>query len=161
MTAAESEPGASAPAEPEAGWVDVCFRVRYAETDAQGVVYHSNYLVYMEVGRSELARAGGLPYAELEARGVNLLVVRAEVRYKAPARYDDPLRVRTRVREIGGRLVTFAYRIEHAESGRLLVTGETTHVCVNADFRPMLIPDWMAAALTGAAGKAGMLESDP
>lgn len=133
------------------GWVDTHLRVRYAETDAQGVVYHANYLVYMEVGRSALARERGLPYGGLEARGVNLLVVRAELAYKASARYDDPLLVRTRVREARGKLVTFEYRIEHEESGRLLVTGETGHVCVDGDFKAMELPSWARDLLTGVA----------
>jgi len=132
--------------------VDTHLRVRYAETDAQAVVYHANYLVYMEVARSTLMRERGLPYSELEARGVNLLVARVGLRYKAPARYDDPLVARIRVSGVRGRLVNFEYRIEHEEDGRLLVTGETTHVCVDADFVPMDVPAWALAALgVGAA----------
>ncbi len=131
------------------GWVDTHLRVRYAETDAQGVVYHANYLVFMEVGRGALARERGLPYSQLEARGVNLLVARAELKYKASARYDDPLVVSTRVREVRGKFVTFEYRIEHEESGRLLVTGETTHVCVDGGFKPVQVPAWVGEALTG------------
>lgn len=136
-----------------ADWVDTHLRVRYAETDAQGVVYHANYLVFMEVGRGTLARKGGLPYSELEARGVNLLVARAELKYKASARYDDPLVVRTRVREVRGKFVTFEYRIEHEESGRLLVTGETTHVCVDDGFKPVDVPAWVREALTGGGAE--------
>ncbi len=132
-----------------ADWVDAHLRVRYAETDAQGVVYHANYLVFMEVGRGALARKGGIPYSELEARGVNLLVARAELKYKASARYDDPLVVRTRVREVRGKFVTFEYRIEHEESGRLLVTGETAHVCVDDDHKPVDVPAWVRDVLTG------------
>lgn len=130
-----------------AGWVDTYLRVRYAETDAQAVVYHANYLVYMEVARSTLMRERGLPYSELEARGMNFLVARVGLRYKAPARYDDPLVVRIRVSGVRGRLVSFEYRIKHGEDGRLLVTGETTHVCVDADFVAMDVPAWALAAL--------------
>jgi acyl-CoA thioester hydrolase len=130
-------------------WVDTHVRVRYAETDAQGVVYHANYLVYMEVARGTLMRLRGLPYSELEARGVNFLVARAGLRYRAPARYDDPLLVRIRVARLRGRLVTFEYRVEHETDGRLLVTGETTHVCVDASFRPMEVPDWARESLEG------------
>ncbi|MHB8869767.1 MAG: acyl-CoA thioesterase [Thermoleophilia bacterium] len=144
-------PGVAHPAAEAGGWVDAHLRVRYAETDAQGVVYHANYLVFMEVGRGALARERGLPYSELEARGVNLLVARAELKYKASARYDDPLVVSTRVREVRGTFVTFEYRIVHGESGRLLVTGETAHVCVNGDFKPMAVPSWVGDALVGAA----------
>ena len=131
------------------GWVDARLRVRYAETDAQGVVYHANYLVYMEVARGTLMRNRGLPYSELEARGVNFLVARAGMKYKAPARYDDALNVRVRVARVRGRLVEFRYRIEREDDGRLLVTGETTHVCVDASFRPMDVPEWALEALLG------------
>jgi acyl-CoA thioester hydrolase len=150
-----------APAPAAADWVDHHLRVRYAETDAQGVVYHANYLVFMEVGRGALARERGLPYSELEARGVNLLVSRAELKYRASARYDDRLVVRTRVREIRGKLVTFEYRIEHEESGRLLVTGETAHVCANDVFRPVDVPDWVRVALTGGAAAPSGEDAGP
>ncbi|MHB1344311.1 MAG: acyl-CoA thioesterase [Thermoleophilia bacterium] len=144
-------PGVAPVAAETGGWVDTHLRVRYAETDAQGVVYHANYLVFMEVGRAALARERGLPYSELEARGVNLLVARAELKYKASARYDDLLVVSTRVREVRGKFVTFEYRIVHGESGRLLVTGETAHVCVDGDFKPVAVPSWVGEALVGAA----------
>jgi acyl-CoA thioester hydrolase len=127
-------------------------RVRYAETDAQGVVYHANYLIYMEVARSSLTRARGLPYQELEARGINLLVAEAKLRYKASAAYDDPLTVSIRVKELRGKIVRFAYCIRHEESGKLLVTGETTHVCVGPDLRPMTIPPEVERAFGQASG---------
>jgi acyl-CoA thioester hydrolase len=134
-----------------APWTDVYVRVRYAETDAQGVVYHANYLVYMEVARSALARAAGIPYGEMESRGVNLLVAGAELRFKAPARYDDPLVVRVKVRRVRGKFVTFEYRIEHRDSGRLLVVGTTTHVCTDSAFRPLDVPEWVSAAFDPTA----------
>lgn len=149
-----------APTSSASGWVDACLRVRYAETDAQGVVYHANYLVFMEVGRGALARARGLPYSDLEARGVNLLVAGAELKFRAPARYDDALVVRTRVSGIRGKFVSFEYKIEHADEGRVLVTGRTTHVCVDADFKPMDVPPWVGDALSGVvsppAGAGGL-----
>lgn len=126
------------------GWFDVPLRVRYAETDAQGVVYHANYLIYMEVARGAFTRDRGLAYQKLEAQGINLVVVEAKLRYKASAAYDDPLVVRVRVKELRGKIIRFAYCIEHAETRRLLVTGETTHLCVGRDFRPMNIPDFVA-----------------
>jgi acyl-CoA thioester hydrolase len=128
-------------------WFDVPLRVRYAETDAQGVVYHANYLVYMEVARSALTRDRGYPYQAMEAAGINLVVVDAHLRFRAPAAYDDPLVVRTRIRELRGKLVVFDYRVEHAETGRLLVTAETTHLCVDGSFRPRAIPPDVARAL--------------
>lgn len=128
-------------------WFDFELRVRYAETDAQAVVYHANYLVYWEAARSAFTRARGLPYRDLEAQGLMLVVAEAKIRYRSAAAYDDPVRVRLRVTELRGKIVRFAYRVEHAEGGRLLVTGETTHVCLGPDLKPMTIPDWVAAAL--------------
>ena len=136
-------------------WFPVPVRVRYAETDAQRVVYHANYLVYMEVARGAFTRALGLPYQEIEARGVHLVVAEAKLRYKASAGYDDPLVVLLRIKELRGRLVRFEYRIEHEETGRLLVTGETSHVCVGLDFRPQAIPDWVVEALGGTVVPSG------
>lgn len=126
------------------GWFDVPLRVRYAETDAQGVVYHANYLIYMEVARSAFTRARGLPYQRLEARGINLVVAEAKLRYKASAAYDDPLLIRVRVKELRGKVMRFAYCIENQETHKLLVTGETTHICVGRDFRPMEVPSDVA-----------------
>jgi acyl-CoA thioester hydrolase len=131
----------------ERPWFDVPLRVRYAETDAQGVVYHANYLVYMEVARSSLTRERGFPYQAMEAAGINLVVVDARLRFRAPAGYDDPLVVRVRIRSLRGKVVAFEYRIEHAETRRLLVTGETTHLCVDSSFRPRAIPDEVVRAL--------------
>lgn len=86
-------------------------RVRYAETDQMGVVYHAHYLVWCEVGRTDFIRALGVPYAEMERQGVRLAVAEATVRYHAGARYDDRIRVETRLTEVRSRMVTFAYRI--------------------------------------------------
>ena len=109
--------GNSGPDSAERPWFSVPVRVRYAETDAQRVVYHANYLVYMEVARGAFTRAVGLPYQEIEARGVHLVVADAKLRYKASAGYDDALVVLLRVKELRGRLVRFEYRIEHEETG--------------------------------------------
>lgn len=131
----------------ERPWFDVPLRVRYAETDAQGVVYHANYLVYMEVARGAFTRERGYPYQAMEAAGINLVVADAKLRFRASAGYDDPLTVRLRIRQLRGKVVVFEYRIEQAETGRLLVTAETTHVCVDTAFRPMSIPADVVAAL--------------
>jgi acyl-CoA thioester hydrolase len=133
----------------DAGWFDLHVRVRYAETDAQGVVHHANYLIYMEQARTEFTRARGLPYRELEKQGINLLVTSASVRFRAAALFDDPLRVRLRIENTRSRTITFQYRIEHEETGRLLVTGGTTHVMVDADLKPMTVPEWLLLALAG------------
>lgn len=113
-------------------------RVRYAETDQMGVVYHANYLVWMEVGRVEYCRAAGVCYRDMEADGYLLAVVESQVRYLRPARYDDEIVVRTRVLKSGPRLVKFGYEILRQEE--LLATGSTTHVFCTRDFRPVKLP---------------------
>src|ERR1700733_118103 len=91
--------------------VEAHLRVRYAETDQMGIVYHANYLVWMEVGRVEYCRASGIRYRDLEAQGVLLAVVEAHCRYLSPALYDEEVIVRTGIEEASQRLVHFAYRI--------------------------------------------------
>ena len=114
--------------------------MRYAETDQMGVVYHSNYLVWCEVGRTELIRQLGRPYAEIEALGVGLAVADASMRFLAPARYDDLVRVTTTLGEVRSRTVAFHYVITHAASGTRLVTASTTLVGVHGDGRIARLP---------------------
>src|SRR5471030_262858 len=98
------------------GYSESRLRVRYAETDQMGVVYHANYLVWFEVGRVELMRQRGLDYKRMEAEeGCGIAVVEAAVRYKAPARYDDELAIETRVMQVRGPVVRFGYRIVRVE----------------------------------------------
>lgn len=116
-------------------------RVRYAETDQMGVVYHSNYLIWFEVGRVELLRQRGLSYKRMEAEeGCGIAVVEATARYKAPARYDDELLVRTRVVAARGSVVRFAYRIVRVEDGVVLCEGETVHLVVDRQMKKRAIP---------------------
>ncbi len=116
-------------------------RVRYAETDQMGVVYYSNYLVWMEVGRVEYCRAAGINYREMEQEdGVLLAVVEAQCRYLHPARYDDEVIVSTRVRKAGPRGVQFGYEMRRAADGRLLATGETKHLFCGRDLKPTKLP---------------------
>ena len=106
-----------------------------------GVVYHANYLVWCEIGRTELIRALGVPYAELErSAGVALAVADASIRYHSSARYDDPVRVVTTLGEVRSRTVAFDYLITHAESGERLVTARTTLVCIDRSGRPATLP---------------------
>ena len=106
-------------------------RVRYAETDQMGIVYHANYLVWFEVGRVELMRSLGLSYKSMEeVDGANIAVVEATCRYKAPARYDDVLTVRTHVERVRGSVVEFGYQIRRTEDGMVLCQGKTTHITV-------------------------------
>jgi acyl-CoA thioester hydrolase len=116
-------------------------RVRYAETDQMGVVYHSNYLIWFEVGRVELIRQIGLDYKKMEEEdGCGISVVDAHARYRAPARYDDELVIETRLLAARGAVVKFGYRILRITDGMLLCEGETMHVCVGKDMKKMCLP---------------------
>jgi acyl-CoA thioester hydrolase len=108
-------------------------RVRYAETDQMAVVYHSNYLIWFEVGRVELLRQLGFSYVEMEADGMNLPVVEVRCRYKSPALYDDELTIRTWVTQIRASLLRFQYEVVRKADGRLLAEGESVHVVVGRD----------------------------
>jgi acyl-CoA thioester hydrolase len=101
-------------------------RVNYSETDQMGVVYHANYVIWLDIARTEHLRRTGLSYRELEDMGYRLAVGEVTVRYRQPARYDDLVRVRCWVRDVASRRVTFGYAVEHAESGRLLATASTS-----------------------------------
>lgn len=98
-------------------------RVNYSETDQMGVAYHARYLVWLDVARTEHLRRAGASYRELERAGLRLAVCEASVRYRQPARFDDLVRVRCWVREVGSRRVQFGYAVEHGEDGRLLATA--------------------------------------
>jgi acyl-CoA thioester hydrolase len=116
-------------------------RVRYAETDQMGVVYHSNYLIWFEVGRVEFIRGLGLDYNRMEIEeGCGITVVDAHVRYRAPARYDDELVVETRLLAARGAVIKFGYRILRVTDEALLCEGETMHVCVGEDMKKRSLP---------------------
>lgn len=130
----------------EAPWAEARVRVRYAETDQMGVVYHANYLVWMEVGRVEYWREAGLSYRDLERDdGILLVVAEANCRYRAPAFYDDEVVIRTRVAESNSRYVRFEYELavdDQAEGGRRIVaTGYTKHVFCGRDRWPCRLPE--------------------
>ncbi len=115
-------------------------RVRYAETDQMGVVYHANYLVWCEIGRTDFIRALGRSYADMERDGVTLAVSDASLRFLGSARYDDRVLVHTTLDELRSRGMRFAYRIEHADSGRTLVTATTSLIALDATGRPARLP---------------------
>ena len=123
-------------------------RVRYADSDQMGVAYYANYLVWFEVGRTEWLRARGYAYRDLEARGVFLPVTAAACRYLAPCRYDDLLRVLTRVAEVGRTRVRFDYRVLK-EDGTPAAVGHTEHCFLSRDGRPVRIPADVHAVLAG------------
>jgi acyl-CoA thioester hydrolase len=117
-------------------------RVRYAETDQMGVVYYANYLVWMEVGRVELCKACGFSYRDMEIDdGVLLAVAEAQCRYRAPARFDDEVIVKTWIAEANKRMVTFAYEMRLADSDTVLATGSTRHLFVNRQMERTRMPD--------------------
>ncbi len=120
-------------------------RVRYAETDQMGVAYHGNYFTWFEVGRVELMRSLGFPYAALEREGCGLPVVEAKCRYRRPARYDELLTLETAVRALRGSIVVFAYAL--LREGVLLAEAETKHVVVDRELKPRRLPDREHAAL--------------
>ncbi|HEV2687268.1 MAG TPA: thioesterase family protein [Bryobacteraceae bacterium] len=118
------------------------FRVRYAETDQMGVVYYANYLVWMELGRAEYCRAAGIRYKDMEAGdGIRLAVVDAHCRYLYPARYDEEIVVKTSIAHANRRMVEFHYEIREAETSRELATGETKHIFLGTDMKPVKLPE--------------------
>jgi acyl-CoA thioester hydrolase len=111
-------------------------RVRYAETDQMGVVYHSNHFIWFEVGRVELLRQLGFSYREMESEGgLYIAVAEARCRYRAPVRYDDEVLVRTELRSVRTSVIHFGYELLHAESSGLLAEGETTHIVTDANMK--------------------------
>jgi acyl-CoA thioester hydrolase len=122
--------------------VESRLRVRYAETDAMGVVYYANYLVWMEVGRVALCKACGFNYRDMESEdGIYLAVAESHCRYRAPAHYDDEVIVKTWIEQASTRMVTFAYDMRLADSDRRLATGTTRHVFVSRAMRPTHLPE--------------------
>jgi acyl-CoA thioester hydrolase len=120
---------------------DARLRVRYAETDQMGVVYHSNYLIWFEVGRVELIRSMGLDYKRMEAEeGCGIAVVDVHVKYRAPARYDDELMVETQLLAARGAVIRFGYKVLRVDDGALLCEGETVHVVVGKDMKKRCLP---------------------
>ena len=122
-------------------------RVNYSETDQMGVVYHARYLVWLDIARTELLRQRGMSYRQLEASGLRLAVSDLEIRYRLPARYDDPIRIRCWVREAASRKVDFGYAVEHADDGRLLATARTSLLALDTSMSLTRLPDQVRAAL--------------
>jgi len=129
--------------------VETTLRVRYAETDAMGVVYHTNYIVWFEVGRGEYSLQLGADYGRWEEGGFLLPVTEVWCRYLAPARYGDLVVVSTWVKDVRSRAVTFGYQVRMQESGQVLAVGSTAHICVNREGRPTQIPEDWREALSG------------
>jgi acyl-CoA thioester hydrolase len=129
-------------------------RVRYAETDQMGVVYHSNHFIWFEIGRVELMRQLGFSYRDMEREhGLFIAVADARCRYKAPARYDEELIVRTRLKNVRETMVHFGYELLRADDGLLLAEGETTHVVTNRRMEIAPLPEQFLKAFREAVGK--------
>ena len=114
-------------------------RVIYADTDAMGIVYHTNYIKWFEAGRGDMMRQAGFPYSVLEKKGMWLPVVSVTCEYKAPAFYEDIITIATWVEKLGGVSVVIAYEITKKETGELLASGSTRHGITDKDLKPMRI----------------------
>jgi acyl-CoA thioester hydrolase len=114
---------------------DARVRVRYAETDQMGVVYHSNYIIWFEVGRVELLRAMGHTYREMEKDDIHLPVVEVRCRYKQPAMYDDEIVIHTSLKNVRESLIHFHYEVTRATDTQLLAEGETVHLVMDSQGR--------------------------
>jgi acyl-CoA thioester hydrolase len=117
-------------------------RVRYAETDQMGVVYHSNHLIWFEIGRVELMRQLGFSYRDMERDDKCFIAVaEARCRYRAPIYYDDEVVVRTKLKSVRESVVHFSYELVRGENGALLAEGETTHIVTDSKFKIAALPD--------------------
>lgn len=133
---------------------EVKIRVRYAETDQMGVVYHANYFVWFEVGRVELLRNLGFSYREMEESDACFIaVVDARCRYRAPAHYDDEITVRTALKNVRESVIHFGYELVRVSDGTLLAEGETMHVVTDAEMKRRTIPEKYMQAFRDAAGR--------
>ncbi len=133
-----------------AGISELRIRVRYAETDQMGVAHHSAYLVWFEAARTEWIRERGRSYAEIEAAGWLLVIVEAHCRYRRPARYDDVLIIRTRLRDVRPATFAFAYEVVRHPDQEVLAEGYTVHAAVDRGGRVRRIPDEIGALLARA-----------
>lgn len=143
----QAQPGASRA-------VETNLRVRYSETDQMGIVYHSHYLVWFEIGRTEWCRAAGIPYAAMEQSGLFIPVTRAEGSFRRRSSYDDPIRVVTRMHALSARGCTFAYEVLNP-AGDLLAEGSTDHVFTDSSGRPRRAPEETRRLLAEFRSSAG------
>ncbi len=123
--------------------IDIEIRVRYPEVDRMGAVHHSRYWVYFEMGRTELLRAQGISYRDLETAGVLFVVAKCSAKFRAPAQYDDVLTLTTRITKCGAARIDHEYELKRNSDGMCLATAETTLACVNPEGQIIPIPDSM------------------
>lgn len=122
---------------------EIELRVRYQETDPMGFLHHANYFAYFEIGRTELLRASGGNYRQMEADGVLVVVVKAECRFRSPARYDDLLRLRTTITRVTRAKIEHQYEL--FRDGQCLAVGNVTLACIDRSGQVQPVPDWMLA----------------
>lgn len=128
-------------------------RVRYAETDQMGVVYHSNHFIWFEVGRVELLRQFGFSYKDMEREDdCFIAVVDANCRYKAPVHYDDEVVVRTCIKHVREKMIHFGYELRRVDDGKLLAEGETMHIVANSKMKPRALPEKYMKVFRAAVG---------
>jgi acyl-CoA thioester hydrolase len=129
-------------------------RVRYAETDKMGVVYHSNHLVWFEVGRVELLRQMGFAYSDMEDKdGRYIAVVEVKCRYRAPVRYDENVVIRTKLLNVRDSVIHFSYELCRGDNGSLIAEGETTHIVTDANMKIAVLPEKYLKAFRAALGR--------
>jgi acyl-CoA thioester hydrolase len=129
-------------------------RVRYAETDQMGVVYHSNHLIWFEVGRVELLREMGFSYRDMERKeGRFIAVAEVQCRYRAPVYYDEEVVVRTRLKKVRESVVIFTYELVRANDRTLLAEGETTHIVTDSTMKVAALPEKYLTAFRAALAK--------
>jgi acyl-CoA thioester hydrolase len=130
-------------------------RVRYAETDKMGVVYHANHFVWFEVGRVELLRQLGFSYRDMEEEdGRFIAVVEARCRYRAPARYDEEVIIRTRLMNVRESVIHFSYELRRGTDGSLIAEGETTHIVTDREMKVAALQDKYLLAFREALGRS-------
>ncbi len=127
--------------------IETTFHVRYAETDAMGIVHHSVYPVWFEEARSEFLRQRGTHYAQVEAAGYFFAVTRLEARFHTPARYGHAVTLRVWLEQARSRGFAFGYQVRHAETGQRPVSGRTEHICLDRQGHPCLVPAWLWQAM--------------
>jgi len=131
-------------------------RVRYAETDQMGVVYHANHFIWFEVGRVEFLRQLGFSYKDMEREDdCFIAVVDARCRYKAPVHYDDEVIVRTFLKDVRPKVVHFGYELRAEKTGELLAEGETTHIVATSKIKPRTLPPKYMQAFRSALHNLG------
>jgi acyl-CoA thioester hydrolase len=120
---------------------EIEIRVRYQETDAMGFLHHAAYFTYFEMGRTELLRAGGRSYRQMEEDGLLMVVAKIDCRYHQPARYDDVVRLRTTMTRVTAARVEHAYQL--LRDGELLAEGHSTVACIDRQGNIRRVPDWI------------------